>query len=178
MKLRFLSSNRHKISEVSKILGAIDVSVVPVGQKIEEIQTEDVEAIVRDKTIKAFHKLGCPLFVEHTSLHLAALNGLPAGLTQVFWDRLGADRVSALFVAKTRIGYCDGKKIHQFEGEVAGKITPKPEGNRDFQWDCVFIPNGEKRTFAEMGDDKNAISMRKHALDSFAEFLKRNIHAG
>ena len=186
MKLRFFSSNPHKIAEVEKILGAIDVAVVPIDQKIEEIQTHDVEAIVRDKTTKAFHKIGRPLFVEHTSLHLTALNGFPAGLTQVFWDTLQADRVSELFgslddpsvVAKTRIGFCDGKKILQFEGEVLGKIAPLPEGNRDFQWDCVFIPDGEERTFADMGDDKNAISMRKRALDRFSEYLKESFHAG
>jgi XTP/dITP diphosphohydrolase len=27
--------------------------------------------------------------------------------------------------------------------------------------DCIFIPDGESETFAEMGDRKNEISMRK-----------------
>ena len=182
MKLRFLSSNAHKISEVKKILDPIGVKMVPIDYKIEEIQTKDVERLVRDKAVKAFQKIGRPLFVEHTTLHLTVLNDFPAGLTQVFWDTLLADRVSDLFgslddpsvIARTRIGFCDGKRIHQFEGEVRGRIAPKPMGPRDFQWDCVFIPNGETRTFAEMGDEKNEISMRRKALNNFAEFLKAN----
>jgi XTP/dITP diphosphohydrolase len=35
----------------------------------------------------------------------------------------------------------------------------------------VFIPEGSKKTFAEMGARKNEISMRKKALDQFAAFL-------
>ncbi|HHF8283696.1 TPA: non-canonical purine NTP pyrophosphatase, partial [Klebsiella pneumoniae] len=41
----------------------------------------------------------------------------------------------------------------------------------DFQWDCIFIPDGESETFAEMGDRKNEISMRKKAFDKFKEYL-------
>jgi XTP/dITP diphosphohydrolase len=62
--------------------------------------------------------------------------------------------------------------VHQFEGEVHGKISSEPRGSRDFQWDCIFIPDGEKLTFAEMGEKKNDISMRRRALEKFAEFLK------
>jgi XTP/dITP diphosphohydrolase len=47
-----------------------------------------------------------------------------------------------------------------------------PAGLRDFQWDCVFVPDGYTETFAEMGDRKNDISMRRKALDAFAVFLK------
>lgn len=185
MKLRFLSSNKHKIAEVRAILDAIDIVIVPVSQKIEEIQTDDVVALVRDKCIKAFRVIGRPLFVEHTSLHFAALNGFPAGLTQVFWDTLEADRVSRLFgslkdtsvVAKTRIGFCDGRKIHQFEGAISGRIASEPRGDRAFQWDCVFVPDGQQLTFAEMGSEKNKISMRKLALDFFARFLEERPHA-
>jgi XTP/dITP diphosphohydrolase len=45
-------------------------------------------------------------------------------------------------------------------------------GSKDFQWDCVFVPNGYSETFAQMGDRKNEISMRRKALDAFAAFLK------
>ena len=37
------------------------------------------------------------MFVEHTGLFIEALNGFPGGLTQLFWDTVGAERVAALF---------------------------------------------------------------------------------
>ena len=74
--------------------------------------------------------------------------------------------------AKTVLGYCDGRKMYQFSGELRGTIAAKPAGTRGFQWDCVFIPEGYEQTFAEMGELKNEISMRRIALDRFATFLK------
>ena len=54
MKIRFLSGNKHKLEEVRKILEPAGVEVLAVREKIEELQTEDVERLVRDKLSKAF----------------------------------------------------------------------------------------------------------------------------
>ena len=179
MRLRFLSSNSNKIAEAKAILSPAGFDVIAVERKLDEIQSADVEFLVRDKCIQAFRLIGRNVFVEHTGLFIEALNGFPGGLTQIFWDTLGPERVSQLFarddhgraVARTRIGYCDGRCVHQFEGEVAGRLAPEPRGDTA-QWDCVFIPEGGDETLAEMGDRKNEMSMRRKALDRFAAFLK------
>lgn len=179
-KIRFLSSNVYKILEVKRILEPAGLEVIPVEAKIEELQTEDVSRLVRDKLTKAFSKIGRPLFVEHTGLYLPGLNGLPAGLTQIFWDRLQADGFVSLtnglqdrsVVAKTVIAYCDGMSIIEFEGSVNGVIPGAPAGPREFQWDCVFQPKGFSETFAEMGDRKDEISMRRAALDQLADHMR------
>jgi XTP/dITP diphosphohydrolase len=178
MRLRFLSSNGQKVAEVRAILGPAGIEVVPVERKLDEIQTQDIEQLVRDKCIRAFRLIGRPVFVEHTALYIDALNGFPGGLTQLFWDTVGAERVAGLFgradsraVARTCIGYCDGCRIHHFEGTIEGAIADKPRGDTG-GWDCVFIPEGERKTFAEMRGKKNDISMRRRALDGFAAFLK------
>jgi len=181
-QLRFLSGNEFKIKEAEQILGPIDVDVIPVRLKIEELQTTDTHRLVRDKALKAFSYTGRPLFVEHTGLYLDYLNGFPGGLTQVFWDTLQAERFAELFghagstrvIAKTVVAYIDGQQCHIFDGEIVGAVASEPRGRRDFQWDCVFIPNGQTKTFAEMGDAKNEISMRRLALDKLAGFIKRH----
>lgn len=179
MDIRFLSSNAHKIREVETILHPRGIRVISSPAKIEEIQTENSQVLVRDKVLKAFKKIGKPVFVEHTGLYLRGLNDLPGGLTQIFWDRLGPDRFVSLvnnlntreITAKTIIGYCDSRKVFVFEGEVAGHVAETPAGNTDFQWDCVFIPDGYSQTFAELGDVKNDISMRRIALNKLSQFL-------
>ena len=60
-------------------------------------------------------------------------------------------------------------------GCQCNETSTDPRGNREFQWDCVFIPKGYEETFAEMGKKKNEISMRKLAFDSFREFLVTEI---
>lgn len=180
MRIRFLSKNKHKIAEAEKILGPLGVEVIPITLPIHELQSLDVKAIVRDKVLRAFNRIGHRLFVEQTCLYVDALNGFPGGLTQPFWDSLEADRFCELFghdeerglTARTWIGYCDGRKIHHFQGEIFGTVPLAPRGDRAFQWDCVFVPNGHEQTFAEMGEAKNEISMRRLALDSFADHLR------
>lgn len=176
-ELRFISGNKYKLSEAKSILSPLGFDVLPIALKIEEIQTKDIPSLVTDKCVKAFQLVGRPLFVEHTGLFMEALGGFPGGLTEVFWETVQADRFCDLFggtalTARTVVGYCDGKKLHQFSGEVSGTVAASPLGSRDFQWDCVFLPAGHGQTFAELGDKKNEISMRKIAFDSFSHHLR------
>jgi XTP/dITP diphosphohydrolase len=180
-EVRFVSNNRFKVAEADAILKALDITVIHSILKIEELQTTDTKRLVEDKLLKAYKQIGRPLFVEHTGLYLDIIGGLPGGLTQIIWDTLKENRFTELFgapsgrsaaIAKTTIAYCDGRNIYTFEGEIKGVIVEKPRGNCAFQWDCVFQPDGHGQTFAEMGEEtKNAISMRRIALDKLASHL-------
>jgi len=175
IEIRLVTNNQFKIEETIEILKETKIKIIPLRMKIEELQTKEVNRLVKDKLLKAFSKIGRPLIVEHTGLYINYMNGFPGGLTQIYWDSLEADKFTEIIgnlenpkaIAKTTIGYCDGKKIHLFDGEINGIIAKTPRGNKSFQWDCVFIPEGESETFAEMGDRKNDISMRKLALEKF-----------
>lgn len=179
MKIYFVSNNEFKIKEAKEIFSNV-IELIPVKIKIDEIQSDNAEKIVRDKVLKAFKKIKRPVFVEHTGLYLDDFGQLPGGLTQIVWDSLQADkfcdffgnRINTRAEARTIIGYCDGRNINIFGGSIMGNISDKPCGNRDFQWDCVFIPEGHDKTFAELGDIKNDISMRKKALEEFFKHLK------
>ncbi|MBZ5505303.1 MAG: non-canonical purine NTP pyrophosphatase [Acidobacteriia bacterium] len=91
IEIRFVSRNSHKLEEAKAILAPQGVIVSPDLYTIEELQTDDTKRLVKDKASKAFQRLGELLFVEHTGLYLDELNGLPGGLTQIFWDKLEAD---------------------------------------------------------------------------------------
>jgi XTP/dITP diphosphohydrolase len=54
-------------------------------------------------------------------------------------------------------------------------VPAVPAGPRDFQWDCVFVPDGQTKTFAELGEQKNEMSMRRKALNEFAVFLSKGL---
>jgi XTP/dITP diphosphohydrolase len=180
-EIRFLSNNEYKIDEFRKILKNYGIKVIPINLKIKELQTLDMTEIVKDKLLKAFQIIGKPVIVEQTGLYIDFLNGFPGGLTQIFWDKLQADKFASMInnfpvislTAKTVIGYCDLIKLHFFEGEIKGNVPKVPTGDRHFQWDCVFIPDGYTETFAEMGSKKNDISMRKIAIENLCDHLKR-----
>jgi XTP/dITP diphosphohydrolase len=52
-----------------------------------------------------------------------------------------------------------------FDGACAGKILLEPRGQNGFGYDSLFMPDGFKKTFAELGDEvKNKLSHRAQAL--------------
>ena len=182
MDIYFVSSNKHKISEVQAILNSTDIRIHAVSEKIDEIQSMDMNEIAINKALKAFRKIGRPTLVEQTGLLIKDFGNLPGGLTQIFWFSLKAEKFSDIFskigsgevTAKTVLAFCDGKRIHTFEGEVEGHIVSPPRGNSEFQWDCIFEPIGYNKTFAELGTQKNEISMRKIAVEKFRTYLEEN----
>ncbi|TWI53717.1 XTP/dITP diphosphohydrolase [Pseudomonas duriflava] len=182
MKIRFVSSNTRKVEEVRTFLSHRHIEITTYEVKLEELQTEDVQRLVSDKLLKAFQLIGKPVFVEHTGLYIKSLNDFPAGLTQLFWDKLQAERFTTIIgnlddpsaVAKTLIGYCDGRKKYFFEGETSGRITEQPAGDPNLEWDCVFMPAGVDKTLAELGTERLKYSMRCKALEAFANFLQEH----
>jgi XTP/dITP diphosphohydrolase len=178
--LFFLTKNDPKFKEFKKLFVATNHTIKRASIPIAEIQTEDMKALVSDKVIKAYDKIRRPVFVDHTGLHLDVLGGFPAGLTEIFWERLKNERLARLFgntavTAVTLIGYCDGKSVTIFRGEVSGTIAPVPRGPETFQWDPVFIPDGHSKTFAELGNKKNKMSMRRLAIDKFIAHLDKRV---
>ncbi len=176
--LRFISKNDTKIAEYKALLHPLDF--IPVAMDIGDFAGRDHLEIVRNKTLQAFEIKRSPVFVEQTGLYLEAWNKLPGGLTDLFWERLNLDGFLKLLEnednrraeAITTIGYCDGRKIYVFEGKINGTIAHEPRGKNGTQWDPVFIPEGESRTFAEMQPEEKAkISMRRIAADAFKSFL-------
>ncbi len=181
MKIRFASVNEQKIRDAREFLEQSGIEIISFPVRIIEQQTEDLHQLVSDKLMSAFKLIGKPVFVEHSGLFINSLNGFPGGLTQTFWNRLHAVRFSELIgtlddpsaVARSVIGYCDGRKRHFFEGKVTGRISREPAGSEGFEWDNVFIPDGHSCTLAELGGVHNELSMRKQALDALIDHLRR-----
>jgi XTP/dITP diphosphohydrolase len=68
--------------------------------------------------------------------------------------------------------YLNGKRLGAFEGICPGRIAHEERGRHGFGYDPVFIPNGSKKTYAEMNPaQKNKISHRARALQKAKRFL-------
>ena len=61
---------------------------------------------------------------------------------------------------------------HIFEGRCAGRLLFSPRGGGGFGYDPLFVPEGETRTLAELGDEgKNALSHRARAWAQLAQWV-------
>jgi XTP/dITP diphosphohydrolase len=70
------------------------------------------------------------------------------------------------------LGYYDGSEAHYFDATVAGKIADSPRGTNGYDWDTIFMPVGQDRTFAEMEPpEKQTYALTKTLYAKFAQFL-------
>lgn len=177
----FVTSNKNKLREFEEILG---IKLDQIEIDLEEIQEIEVEKVVEHKALEAYEKVGKPIIVEDTGLYIEAWQGFPGALAKWVGKTIGFEDIPAMLIlrtsdvlnmsayAKTIVGYYDGNRLEFFEGKICGTISEKAKGDSGFGWDPIFIPEGHKKTFAEMtSDEKNAISMRRLALEGLKGFL-------
>ena len=176
MILRFVTSNRDKLREASELLRR---PLLVVNLELEELQTTDLELLVRHKALQAFRRLRAPLIVEDTALVFKAWRALPGPFVKFFVEHLGLEgMVNALSPfenwdaeALCGVGYHDGERVHYFEGRTQGAIVA-PAGRSGFGWDPIFRPEGAACTFAEMSpEEKHRYSMRAAAMKALAAHL-------
>jgi len=174
----FATKNDGKLREVNEILGR---NLAQIAVELYEPQGLDVIEVVRAKAEDAFRKTGKFVLVEDTALEFVAWNGLPGALVKWFLETVGNDGLLKMLagmsdrrsVAKTAVGFFDGNQAQVFVGEVGGTISETVRGSGGFGWDPIFIPDGFDKSFAEMtSGEKNAVSMRRRALENMLAYLK------
>ena len=80
-------------------------------------------------------------------------------------------KVSARFICALVIYWPNRKKIYSL-GKVSGEISKTKKGKIGFGYDPIFIPNGHKRTFAEMSKSyKYKIDHRAKAFKKIKRFF-------
>ena len=63
---------------------------------------------------------------------------------------------------------------YYFEGTCEGSINLKPKGKSGFGYDPIFIPDGYKTSFAELGESiKSQLSHRAKAVICCKQFFKK-----
>ncbi len=171
--LEVATSNRNKLDEFRRILPDIEILGKKLG--IEEIQSLDPYKVVRHKAIEAYKANDYnPILVEETSLSLRGLGGRPGAYIKDFCEEAemrrmiaegwlqGRDRAA---LATVLLAVYDGAEVQIREGNTAGTIAESLRGSNGFGWDDMFIPEGDRRTFAEMSaDEKDRHNMRRKAL--------------
>lgn len=177
-EILFITGNVNKIEEVRAITG---LSIVAKNLDIPEIQSLDVEEVAKEKALEAFNMTRQPVVVDDTGMSIEALNGLPGALITWFLKTLKPEGIVKLLAQEknrkasvtTCIAYADQGGAVTFVGTVHGEIAISLRGESNFGYDPIFIPEGHKKTYAEIGkEEKNQISMRKIALIKFKEFME------
>ena len=178
MRIFFVTSNRGKYSEAAEKLQIRGMDLVQKNIGYPEIQADTSEDVVKFglQTIK----LKSPFIIEDSGLFVKALNDFPGVYSSFVYHTIGCDGIlklmkgvkerEAMFVSVIGLKFKNKEKI--FKGECSGKISEEILGKGGFGYDPLFIPEGEKKTFAEMSiEEKNRYSHRGKAVEKLAAYL-------
>lgn len=176
----FVSTNAGKYREARSLLAAYGVDVRWKKRTLPEPQADTLEEVVRSK-LEAVRDVPGYVLVEDSGLFIPSLQGFPGVYSAHIYGIWGFDPLFDLLRTRPReasfravAGLRNGPQISMFSGEVRGRIAPRPLGTQGFGFDPIFIPDGERRTFAQMApSEKNEISHRSRALRALGEKLAR-----
>jgi XTP/dITP diphosphohydrolase len=160
------SRNAHKARELEKLLS---------GWTLEPLERDDYPpetgvTYYENARIKALFGRGHAsgrVLAEDSGLEVEALGGRP-GVLSARYAPEGAPAVAKLLgelegVEERRARYVSELVLLTSEcnelrgtGTLDGRIASEPAGSEGFGYDPIFVPDGEDRTVAELGDDWKA----------------------
>jgi len=179
----FVTSNKGKFLEAKEKLSAINIEVVQNNLGYPEPQADTLEEVARFGVEDVQKRFDKPFFLEDAGLFVDSLNGFPGvysayvfrtiGYTGILKLLGGIDERKAVF--RSVIAYKETNKNPMFfVGECRGTIVTKELGTHGFGFDPIFVPMGEKKTFAQMDiNEKNRFSHRSKSLEKLIDFLKK-----
>ena len=189
MKIIFASQNPNKLNEIQSQLANYDVVGLDPLLFSEELQETGatLDSNARQKAQQVWDKTHESCFADDTGLEVEALNSEPgvysaryAGAQKDANDNMNlllhnlSDKSNRKARFRTCISLCLDGIFYEFEGICEGEITLQKSGEKGFGYDPIFLPNGSKKTFAEMSlVEKARISHRGLAVAQLVDFLKR-----
>jgi XTP/dITP diphosphohydrolase len=186
LRLLLASANRHKRRELERALPGWSVDLLPGIAFPEERGATFAENARAKAELGQAHAPRAWVVGEDSGLEVEALAGRP-GIRSARYagDAASDDENVAKLLAKLDGVEGDGRRARyvcelvclspggaeaRARGELAGRIAEAARGSGGFGYDPVFVPDGETRTVAELGDAwKARHSHRARAAHALAE---------
>lgn len=183
LPLYFATSNEHKFREAQAFLQTLKIDLKHLHIHYTEIQHETLEEIAKFGAIEVSKTYNGTIFVEDAGLFVNHLKGFPGPYSSYVYSTIGpAGLIKLLDGIKDRSAYFqsvialarEGVLEAVFKGKAMGSIAETLRGHYGFAFDVCFVPQGFKKTFAEMSpQEKNRISHRRRSLEKLTHYLKR-----
>ncbi len=186
-KILYLTSNPYKFREAELVLKdeyGFELEIMDPDFELYEIQAKTCAEVAAFSAKYAADKLGRACLKSDTGMYMEALGGLPGPYNAYFDKQIGAEKFVKMLKEepnrKARIEHCfafcePGKDPVVFSGGGSGTIATECRGG-DGRWhDFFYVPDGETRTLAEIGDEDQKLkaSFYGDAIHQFAEWYKK-----
>lgn len=185
VKIVAATGNDHKLREFREILeprgitvlGARDVGGIP---DVEE-DGDSFRYHAEKKALETADYCRLPALADDSGLEVFALDNRPGVFSARYAGEKATDEDNLNLLLENMRGLTDREarfrcvialadvegEVSVAEGAVKGRIIETPKGKNGFGYDPVFVPDGYKKTFAELPPEtKNHLSHRSIALQN------------
>lgn len=178
-RITFITWNSWKYNEAKSIVWD-HIELEQVDIDLPEIQTVSVKEVIENKLKEWYKQIKTPLIVEDTWLEFESWNWLPWALIKFFlksvWNE-GLIKMLEPYQNKRAkvvcyVWYFDWEHTVFFNWELSWSISDEVLWESWFQFDKIFIPNWQTKTFAQLSaEEKNKISHRRLAFEKFRDYI-------
>lgn len=181
----FCTGNAEKYANAELVCKSYGIDIAQQPLEIDEIQSENVKAILEDKLRKAYELVRRPVVVSDDSWEIPGLNGFPGPymksintwLSPEDYLRLTLPLEDRSIYLVQWLGYADGKTIRTFELKTKGTLLKDIKGKYgSANHKLVSLDGDNGKSIAEIYDlglnhEERAVSQNWH---EFAEWYSTN----
>jgi XTP/dITP diphosphohydrolase len=184
LKAVLASQNRHKLEELRSSLPGWELDALDVeGYPDETGETYYENALIKARFGREHADPAVWVLGEDSGIETVALDGAP-GLHSARWapgldqadallDRLAGEHERRARMVTELVALApDGEELRG-SGVLEGELATERRGAAGFGYDPIFIPAGDTRTVAEIGDEwKRLNSHRARAAQALAAAIE------
>jgi XTP/dITP diphosphohydrolase len=165
------SRNAHKARELEALLPGWTLEPLDRNDYPPETGATYYENARLKADFGRAHSAGWVL-AEDSGIEVDALDGMPGiysaryapegapAIAKLLGELEGVEGRNAHYTSELVLLAPDGTE-YRGTGELHGRIATEPSGTEGFGYDPVFIPDGEERTVAELGDAWKALNSHR-----------------
>lgn len=182
MEILFITGNKEKISIANTILNPENIKVKSMKIDCPEIQSDDNEIIASFSAKYASDFTKSNVIKVDTGFYIEALNGFPGPYAEYVERKLDAEDILKMMENKTNrkayykeaLAYCEyGKEPIIFVTYTYGYISVELSGNKGYNFDRIFICDGDTKTIAHYDQKQRALKYSNNNWKELIKYIKK-----
>lgn len=184
MKILFATTNKGKVREARFVLREYGIRVQQARIELQEVKSDLLEEVARQKALQAFSLLKQPVVVDDTGFYLRAFKNFPGAFSKWVVKAIGREGLKKLVEGKNRsaffktiVAFADGvSEPRLFKGVENGRVSyaTGPLTVPSLPYDPIFVPHGNREVYSRMSlREKLRNNSRAKAFQAFAKWFSR-----
>lgn len=183
MKLYYVTGNELKIKLAKKIFKDLDIEIVQENIDTPEIQSLDCEEVSKYSSKYAANLLGKPVLKNDSGFCIEELDNFPGALAKYCESTIGAQGYIRILEGKKNrncfwvevLSYCKpNEEPITFTSISYGTISDEVREGRGYDFDKIFIPDCDTRTFSQMSEEEQINYFSDEAYLKLYNYLKND----